>query len=174
MPTSKAATQTPEKTITKSAAKRKTGQAISMVSSVAAAITAADVTGQATSVVSPVAAATAAADVSRYVVPRKVAMRSERLKADGLRGVPIGYLRKQSFEKDVAAFGVAVAKEGGWTPAEIHFKINKLYLNWNANADPAAKARVDRMKAWIEQEWPEAFTNHKDIVTNRKDSIIVD
>ena len=106
-----------------------------------------------------------------YSVPRKVARQSERQKYGFLKGVSLGYLWKNSFEKNIKALRATVKVKKTHTPAEIHFHMNKVMYDWSHHEGGCAVA--NRLKAWTEQEWPEAFTSHAN-VPNAPAPVLVD
>jgi len=112
-----------------------------------------------------------------YRVPRKVASKTPRIAL--MRNVPLGYAKAKTFEQNIASMFASTQEiEGGrpaWDPASIHFKLNRLYgpkgpkghggwqeCSGRDFAEGEGCAFVDRMKAWVEQQWPEAFVDHKD------------
>jgi len=100
-----------------------------------------------------------------YNMPRKVAKKGSRIDLyppDGVRTVPLGYAWKYSFEKNCEKLREAALQSGGWKPAEIHFKMNGGMRNWSCHGE-AGCAVAQRLKAWVEQEWPLAFTEHKNV-----------
>ena len=102
-----------------------------------------------------------------YRKPQKTAMKSDRLKRTELKGVPLGIVKNASFEKNCEALrqNIAVSGELGgsiaWTPAEAHFQMNQFFRNWQTGGDEDSMNVVYRLKAWIEQEWPSQFAEHK-------------
>jgi len=101
-----------------------------------------------------------------YNMPRKVTKKGPRIDLyppDGVRTVPLGYAWKYSFEKNCDQLREAASEPDGWQPAEIHFKMNGVLRNWHQAHGEEGCAAAQRLKAWVEQEWPSAFTGHKNV-----------
>lgn len=102
-----------------------------------------------------------------YNMPKKAAMQSGRLKLQELKGVPLGIAKRASFEDNCESLRENISISGqlegsiAWTPAEAHFQMNQFFRNWQTGGVEEEKAVVYRLKAFIEQEWPEQFAEHK-------------
>ena len=101
----------------------------------------------------------------------KVARKSRRIDDRppyGVRGVPLGYGKAQTFRENITNLYNNAQESPGrpaWRSEDIHFKLNRLYRNWKdcAGKDFAAGegvAYVNRLKAWVEQQWPASFMTH--------------